>query len=212
MSASLLEIVGESPLQAMEAIIENMVANEVFVPTQVATVLANERQLARCYSSSRARRWGQALMSLGGYIVKGILLKRGRRAHAIRNADGIFNMVRPGYYTMAIAISPRPPQPPQPPQQPLPMTDDIAAASSIFLAIQNTPSPIGNLLPQLEDQVAAEQATVETSELPLQDRIQFFERTATNNEEQQFEDEMAKTKLASIWGRQKTSRRRRRKR
>ena len=63
-------------------------------------------------------------------------------------------------------------------------------------------------MPQLEAQAAAEQATaqaaveqatVEASELPLQQRMQLFEpRKEIVDEDQQFEDDMAKTKLLSL--------------
>ena len=163
LSASLLEIVSSSPRLAMaqmDAIIANMAAHEDFVPTHIASAgegigpvllqITCKVLLAR-----------EVLMSLGGYIVKGVALACGRRARAIRNGDGTYSVVRPGHFSMAIADLPQPQAQQQPPPL-LPLADDTAAASSIYLAIQeNTPSPSGSLLPQLEEQAAVEQPTVD---------------------------------------------------
>ena len=145
---------------AMNAIIETMTANEIFVPTLINVPPDNAEAIGPAVLDLTCKAFaaGQVLMMLGGYIVKGTLLGCRKLARAIRNADGTFEMVRPGQYNFTNAFAlPPPPQPALP--QSIQVADDIAAAaSSVLLAIQNTPSPTGNLLPKLEAQ-----AEVETS-------------------------------------------------
>ena len=95
----------------MGSVLENMAANEVFVPTHIATDPTREEAIGPILIelTCKALATGQMLMSLGGYIVKGIALKYGKRAKAIQNEDGTFNMVRPGHCTMVLTNgSPRP--------------------------------------------------------------------------------------------------------
>ena len=177
LSASLLETNSSPPLQAMDAVLEAMATNEVFVPTHIAVDDATGPAILEL--ACKFLLAGQVLMVLGGYVVRGVLRKGSQIAEASRNPDGTYDMVRPGNYDFA--FRPPPQQPTQPPPQSIPMSDDIAVASSVFLALSNSPSLPGNLLLKLDAQ-----AEVETSELPLQERMQIFE------------DEIAKAKLISI--------------
>ena len=199
LSASLPETAREPP-QAMDAVIESMATNEVFVPTHIASVPPSDEAIGPVMFqlTNTTLLAGQVLMSLGSYIVKSIRLQCGKRARAIRGPDGAFYMVWPGHFTMATTTT-TPQQSPRPQRPLLPMADDTAAASQIYLAMeQDTPSPSRNLLPQLLPHREA-QATVETSELPpFQKRRQLFNRPATTStEEQQFEEDTNKAKLLS---------------
>ena len=152
LSALLLEIAPPPAREAMAAeLLRHMSwAGEIFVPTMIADhpdpneVVEGTVMLQMTWQALPA---GQALMSVGGYIVRGMLKSRGPRAIAIRRPNGAFEMVPVEYYTVAGREFARP----------LPFmnhADDLAsAASSICLAIQDiqgTPSPPGNLLPALE--------------------------------------------------------------
>ena len=139
---------------------------------------------------------GQTLMTVGGYIVRAVVLACKTRARAIRRPDGSFEQVEPNQIIFARLEDAQP----QPLQQRPPTDDLIAAASSIYIAIQNTPSPASNIgvksfLPELEAQAMVDNSAhtvVDNSELPHQEQIQLFEGTML---QQQFEQDTA----AQVW-------------
>ena len=185
-----------------------MAAGVTFIPTQIANYVAEEVVVGDVLRdfTCKALLYGQCLMTVGGYVVRGITLSCGRRARAIRRQDGAFERVNPSSCSLALTDAARPlslqdaarplplqdaarpllpdeAQPPQPQQQQTVAhpTDDLAsAASSICLAIQGSPGPEGSLLPKLEAQ-----AEVEASELPFQERRELFEGNAQQPPSQQ---------------------------
>ena len=85
----------------VDAAVQMMADIETFVPTHIAD--ANEETVGPVLFelTCKALATGQALMVVGGYIVRGIVFACKRRAQAIRNQDGICDVVRPEHYTMA---------------------------------------------------------------------------------------------------------------
>lgn len=92
---------------------------------------------------------GQVLKMFGGYIVRGGRLGCDRRARAIRNHFGAFDVVQFIAFDMA-RLTPLQPTPPQAPR--------IAEA----MPTVGTPSPVAAILPMLEAQVV-EQGLSQTS-------------------------------------------------
>ena len=172
------------------ATIHNMANEEHFILTHIASmpplseeVLGDVIKQLIC----KALAYGQVLMMVGGYIVKGVKLACGKRARAVRRSDGAFEMAKPGAYTWAIMDA-------------LPAAADAEAAAAgtaataatatmgignHVLAITNTPStPSQKLITRLE-----EQAQIETKELPpVQQRIQIFEKFITNDDDDDDDD------------------------
>ena len=141
-----------------------MAGENVFIPIHIPDYQGEIVGDVLMDFSCKALLYGQCLMTVGGYVVRGLVLGCGQRAKAYRRPDGAFERVNPGSCCVALVPATQPLPQPQPP---LPTDDLIAAASSICLKIQeDTPSPTPNLMPELE-----QQAAIEASELPLQDKI-----------------------------------------
>ena len=121
------------PIMAAAAI--NELANEEnLFPTHIASMPPiTEEVLGDVINqlSCKALTYGQVLMMVGGYIVKGVKLACGKRARAIRRSDGAFQMARPGTYRFAILDAP------QPPTTPLGIGNQVLAT----LDAPGTPSP-----------------------------------------------------------------------
>ena len=133
---------------SVEPIIQEMSGHDAVVPTMIAnTPSVGEVVLGEVLAevSCRYLAAGQALMIVGGYVVRGIRLACGKRANAIRNQTGAFDVVPPGGFGMALPISRRP-SPLQTPR----------AISSNRLQIVGTPSPISAMLPMLEAQAGGQ--------------------------------------------------------
>ena len=127
--------------------------------------------------------------------MRGVILECRKRARAIHFSDGAFERIEPGHFDMLR----RPRQQQLPPPQFLPQSDDTAAASAIYLAIQSTPSEAKSLLLELDAQAAVEETEVhaETSELPFQDRKQISE-PQKQLLQQQFDQDIALQTVTSI--------------
>ena len=191
------------------ALLESMAANEVFIPTlipeyqgEMVGFIIGDILLG---FSCKALLYGECLMTLGGYVVRGMVLGCGKRAKAVRRSDGTFERVNLQHCLLALedrralALEDAAPPQPQPQQLPPPTDDMAAAASSIYLKIQkDTPSPASSkeakcLMPELE-----QQAAIEASELPLQDKIKLHENAIQQLVQQQFDQDTATQTVASI--------------
>ena len=191
-------------------------AGEVFLPTMIRDYLDSHEKVegaVMVQMTCRALLAGQAFMSVGGYIVRGIVKSCGRRATAIRRPDGAFEMVLVEYYAVAgrepaVQRQPLPLEDRKPAAQPqpLPLDDLASAASSICLAIQSH-VPAGRLLPAYEAQATLEES-IDVSELPYQEKRDLFEAIVQQQQQQQqqqtaiqqqlqFDNDMAAQKLAS---------------
>ena len=174
-------------------------ASEAFVPTYIADcqgipageVIGDVLLEWGC----KALLAGECLMTVGGYVVKGVKLSCQKRARAARREDGAFERVEPGWIKLIRELQQQPPLALPPP------ADDLASAASsicLGLAIQGTPSPArpNNLLP------AMEQVIVDVSELPHQEKIQLFEGAGLLQQQQlaqqQFEQDTHAQTVASI--------------
>ena len=117
-----------SPIAAMDVLL-NQMADEAFVPAQIADYQGEVIGDVLLEFSCKALLAAECFMIVGGYIVKGIRLSCGKRARAVRRADGLFERIEPSWLMMPK----RPKLPLQPPQQPLqrPWDDTSAAASDI---------------------------------------------------------------------------------
>ena len=184
-------------------------AEETFIPTHIVQYADSVQQevigeILRDFSC-KALLYGQCLMTVGAYVVRGIALSCGKRARAVRRSDGTFERVNPGSCGFALTTTTTTTRPPQPRPQPQTThpTDDLASAvSSICLAIQGTPSPEGNLLPKQEAQVQVENS-VEASELPFQELREMFEANVQpqqqpTHQQLQFDQDTAVQTLPSI--------------
>ena len=164
LSASLFVIVAASPHRCQTMATEAMAGDQTFIPTHVVSYEGEViGDILRDFSC-KALLYGQCRMTVGGYVLRGMVLECGKRAKAIRGNAGAFERVNPSSCNVALGL-------PQPPQPPRPVDDFTLAASSICLAIQeDTPRLAFNLMPELE-----RQAIVEASELPVQEKIQLHE-------------------------------------
>ena len=131
---------------------------------------------------------GQALLVVGGYIVRGTPKQCRRRATAIRHEKGAFDVVPVPMFSVVARVNL------------LDAPPDAGATSAAsfamgvgYLAIENTPSFVEALLPRLEQQFE-----VDNAELPMQERIQLFEPKISARLLQQFEDDVAAAKLESM--------------
>ena len=179
---------------AMDSIIHQLAQQEQFVPTMIANAPpAGELVIGDC----RYLAAGQALMIVGGYVVRDIKLAYNKRAKAIRRQTGEFDVVPPSGFGMAMFID----APASPVQTP-------GATSSQRLPIIGTPSPISAILPMLEAQ-AAEQARptvpaaiqhfeqLQQQQLPQQQQQQQAQRQQTV-EQQQETDNVVTERLRQI--------------
>ena len=135
-----------------------MDATEAFVPTHIADyqgipateVIGDVLLEWGC----KALLAGECLMTVGGYVVKGIKLSCQKRARAARLEDGSFERIEPSWLTFIRELRPQP-------QLPAPIDDLASAASSICLglAIQGTPSLArpNDLLPVMDAQAGGGQ-------------------------------------------------------
>ena len=157
--------------------------------------------------SCRCLAVGQALLAVGGYIVRGIKKICGQRVIAIRHSNGAFDAMDVALYGVVGRAS-----------QQITLPAAAAATSPTMgignqvLAISSTPSPEPNLLPQLEAQAQMEaaqplpiqsHAQVEAAQVSLvQERMQIFERPITNNDEdkQKIIDDNEITRLNRVTG------------
>ena len=110
-------------------------------------------------------------MIVGGYIVKGVMLAAGQ-ARAFRRQNGDFERVEPNQFQVVpleVSMSNRMAGPPDNAQPLLPICDDTAAASAIYLAMQSIPASSERqsnvLLPELEAQAAAEKRRTDSGEV-----------------------------------------------
>ena len=174
--------------------------DDIFIPIHIANYQGEVVGDILWELSCKAFVAGQCLMIVGGYIVKGTMESCRKRAGAVRRADGAFERIGPqyiGFVHRPFALPPPLPQSLQP--LPVPTGDLGQAASSICLAIQSTPSPTGNLFPELEAQAA-----VDASEFPVQEKIQLFDGALQPQQQlvlpqqQQFDEDTAAQKRASI--------------
>ena len=156
-----------------------MAGEDVFIPTHMPDYRGEVVGDVLMDFSCKSLLYGQCLMTVGRYVVRGLVFSCGKRAKAIRRQDGAFERVNPGSCFVAL----EPAAPPTLPQPQLPTDDLAAAASSICLKIQeNTPRPASSteatcLMPELEQQTA-----IEASELPLQEKIQLHENRTSLGE------------------------------
>ena len=194
---------------------DSVIAEQVFVPTHMSTYQGEVVGDPLLEFTCKALLYGQCLMSVGGYIVRGTISACKRRAKATRTANGAFERVEPKYLLAVpyeVSMTQRMASPRQQQQPLLPLCDDSAAASAILLAIQGTLSSTVSdrksnvLLPELEAQAAVEkneaivektEDNVEKSELAFHDRVQLFE-PHTTRQQQQFEQDTHIQTLASI--------------
>ena len=75
--------------------VEQMASSHEFVPTLIAHMPVNGEEIvgnALFELMCKALATGQALMAVGRYIVRGIVLQCGRRARAIRHSNGAFEV------------------------------------------------------------------------------------------------------------------------
>ena len=186
---------------------EMAAANEEFIPTYIPSVPTPGESVDGSVIlelTCKALLSGQALMMVGGYIVRGIMHSCGKRATAIRRPDEAFEMVRPGTYHFALMDATR-----QTSAAPLALMDAThqtpaaTAAEGIgnqVLAITNTPSPEApkeNLLPRMDEQeqlgaaqlpagqLPAAQAQLDTAQLPpVQERIQILKKHKLNDDDE----------------------------
>ena len=79
LSASMPET-ASGPLPTMDAMIDALADDEAFVPTHINTVPSHDEAVGPVIMEliCKALAYGQVLMSLGGYIVKGIAFKCGK--------------------------------------------------------------------------------------------------------------------------------------
>ena len=200
----------------------HMMAGEVYVPTMIVEYPDPGEEVEGAIMvqmTCQALAAGQALMCVGGYIVRGLIKSCGRRATAMRRPNGAFEMVPVEYYSVlrrgperrpaAQQQRPLPLEDRQPAaqQQLLPMDDVASAASFICLAIQS-PAPAGKLFPAFEAHATLEDS-VDVSELPYQERRDLFEvnvqqpqqqqqqQQTTTQQQMKFDNGMAAQKLAS---------------
>lgn len=192
---------------AIAGVIETLANQDTFVPTHIGEYAGEVIGMPLLEFGRKALLAGQCLMIVGGYIVRGVLLATGR-ARAIRRQDGAFERIEPSQISAVpaqVSLSQRLSAPL------LPICDETAAASAIYFAIQNTPSQESErqsnvLLPEFEKESLAvncandgnEKLTVEKSELPFHDRVQIFEPQSAAHKLQQFDQDTAAAKLASI--------------
>ena len=165
----------------MDAEIARMAAAAAFVPTHIAeyqgipaTEVIGDMLLEW---GCKALLAGECLMTVGGYVVKGIKLACQKRARAARLEDGAFMRIEPSWIKLTRELQQQAPLALPPPAAQLallPPADDLASAASsicLGLATQGTPSPVRptNLQPTMEAQA------VDNPELPHQEKIQLFE-------------------------------------
>ena len=162
-----------------------MAEEQIFIPTHVTDYSGEVVGDILMDITCKALLAGQCLMTVGGYVVRGLKLACNKRAKAIRLPNGAFERVNPSSCNFILG----PPQQPQP-RPIMNAADDLAAAaSSICLAIQeNSPSPERNLNPQLE-----QQAAIEASDHPVQELVQLHEKKIN----EQFEQDTITQTLAS---------------
>ena len=184
------------PRAAMAGIPESVIAEQAFVPTHIPIYQGEVVGDALLEFSCKALLYGQCLMSVGGYIVRGTILACKRRAKANRIEIGAFERVEPKYITSVLvefSMSQRLASPGQPQQQPLALgwDDTAAAASEIYsqMVVESSPGPELCLQQTLD-----EQAEDDASELPYQERRELFEVQV----QQQFEQDTATQARASL--------------
>lgn len=186
-----------------------MADEHTFIPTHIANFQGEVLGDILWDFTCKALVSGQCLMTVGGYVVRGLTLACGKRAKAVRRADGAFERVNPNCCSITMGEAPQQPLALPAPQQPLalpppqptvPIDDLAGAASSICLAIQeNAPSSASelqgrNLMPELDKHKVAE-----ASELHVQEMIQFHEsKIQQQMAQQQFDQDIAAAIVASI--------------
>lgn len=170
-----------------EELIAQMAEDEIFVPTIIAEYpdpLESVEGAVMVQLTCKALAAGQALMAVGGYIVRGVVHSCQRRATAIRRPGGAFEMVPVEFYDI---VGRRPAQPTAAAIADATATAETAAGSNTpiaglgvgYLAIADAPysespeTPKANLLPKLESQVQ-----IDTKALPpVHERRRIFEKS-----------------------------------
>ena len=159
----------------------HMMPDEMFIPTMISDYPNPGEEVegaVMVQMTCKALLAGQALLSVGGYIVRGVKKSCGRRAIAIRLPDGAFEMVLVQHYSVVG----------REPGATAPATASTAGIGSQVLAIIGTPSPSTTpdpqptLLQELDDQ-AQREAQIDTAQLPpVQQRIQSRQQMIDDNE------------------------------
>ena len=147
------------------SVLEEMASEEVFIPTLIANapepqeiVVGDIIKQLTCTVLTT----GQALIMVGGYIVRASVLSCRRRARATRHANGAFDVPQIRFCQFA-----------------LPAPPEIAADLALPIVPElGSPSPRPTLLPILDQQAADEERVV------VHERVQHYEGFTLDVEQQ----------------------------